>query len=338
MTRDVFGFFKVMGFSMLIVSTYQFPLIESTLSKYGYDNSLNENVTFSKQFQQYVEDQKINFSSFINHQSNAKNLASNSSFYEQFSKESIHDKIYNGATSAGLASKDSSVSAVGKPSLKTTEVLSEIGLESPNLNNVVVKVKTCTNDCTVLMIGDSVMGDVNFSIQRLIKKDLGTWKVFNGHKASSGLSKESYYDWPATAKKLVEQHKPDYVFVLMGTNDAQNITFNGKVLSFGSEVWVNEYSRRVSRVNQIIKDNNATGFWIGLPVTRSKGFNTRLQVIRDIQSKQSKDNYISVENIFGKNDHSEPLNMKLRAPDGVHLNAAGSDLVAKKLIVKLKGT
>ena len=206
-----------------------------------------------------------------------------------------------------------------------------------NLTGVTDNKKSCLENCVVLMMGDSVMGDIDFSMQRLLKKDFPSWKVIDGHKVSSGLTNQTYYDWPATAKKLVEKYKPDYVFILLGTNDAQGMMLNGKGLAFSKDLWVNEYSNRVNKIKEIMQSNDSSWYWIGLPVTKDKGFNSRLQVIRDIQESQTKDRYISVESIFGKNDHSEPINMKLRAADGIHLNSSGSDLVAKELLNKLKG-
>lgn len=344
MIKNNFNFLSVMLFSSLIVGAYQLPLIENTLNKYGYENNINEKLPFSKDFQQLVEDQKISFSSLLNGESNYTSVVTSKTTIAVHSEENpvSHPVVIDTQKEPVVVSINMEKNNVTNPNTSINNSGSNIS--NDNLNTSTSNVTTqsskngaCSDNCTILMIGDSVMGDIDFSMQRMIKKDFPSWKVIDGHKVSSGLTNQTYYDWPATAKKLVEKYKPDYVFVLLGTNDAQGMMFNGKGLAFSKESWVTEYSNRVNQIKNIIEVNQSSWYWIGLPVTKDKGFNSRLQVIRDIQSEQTKEHYISVEPIFGKNDHSEPINMKLRANDGIHLNSSGSDLVAKELLNKLKG-
>lgn len=327
MIKKNFNFFSVMLLSSLIVGSYQLPLMENTLNKYGYENNINETFSQSKKLQQSVENIKISFSSYL------EERVSNSVVSEPSIITNNRNIIKTDLNHFNNINNANSSNLVSQVHLKSNipESTSHIPLAESN------KKSNCLENCNVLMIGDSVMGDIDFSMKRLIKKELPNWKVIDGHKVSSGLTNQTYYDWPTTAKKLIEKYKPDYVFILLGTNDAQGMMFKGKSLSFSKELWINEYSNRVNQITETIKSSNASWYWIGLPVAKDKGFNGRLQVIRNIQSTQTKDNYFSVEHIFGKNDHSEPLNMKLRASDGIHLNSTGSDLVAKELIIKLKG-
>lgn len=187
----------------------------------------------------------------------------------------------------------------------------------------------CHIDCKVLLIGDSVMGDVYYSLSRYLKNEKINWKLINAHKVSSGLTNTGYYDWIATTKQLVSQHKPDYVFVLMGTNDAQNMSLNGKPVSFGKELWIEEYTNRMKQMKEYLDSNVQDWLWIGLPVVKGNSFNNRLQVIRNIQSQISDKNYISNQEIFGKDTEPKSINLNLRAKDGIHLNAKGADVMAR---------
>jgi hypothetical protein len=286
----------------LFVGTYQLPLIENTLIKYGINNSINDIFPYSKVSQQYIEDLKISFSANLN---TKKEIVIN--------KPLKNDIILN--------TKDS--------------------LPLPPVNNkdippLVLKKELCQINCKVLMIGDSVMGDVDFSLQRLLKKEHPSWEVVDAHKVSSGLTNQTYYNWPQTAQKLLEQYNPDYTFVLIGTNDAQNMLANGHGLSFGKELWINEYKERVSFITNLLKEKKTNWFWIELPVVRDVSFNSKLEVIRNIQKKTTDTQYLSVEPLFGKSDHSEVVNMKLRAGDGIHLNSNGANLIANSLLSKLK--
>lgn len=320
MIKNNMSYLGVMVLSSFLVGSFQLPLIENTLNKYGYENSINDKFPLSKNFQQLIEDQKIAFSSFINHEDEDENKSNN------VVKKNI---VQNNSMMNVVQSNANLVASVQNNTTNTN-------LPHQNALATTTKNQKCLENCVVLMIGDSVMGDVDFSMQRLIKKEFPSWKIVDGHKVSSGLTNQTYYDWPATARKLVEKNKPDYVFVLMGTNDAQGMMSNGKGLAFGKEPWINEYTNRVNKITQIVSTDKSSWYWIGLPVTKEKGFNSKLQVIRDVQENQTKEHYLSVENIFGKNDKSEPFDIRLRAGDGIHLNSAGADLVAKKLIAKLK--
>ena len=316
MTEHNLKFLGTIILTSLLVGSYQLPLIENTLNKYGFENNINQNFIYAKNFQQFIEDEKISFSSYLTDEKNTT--------------VSFVDRTNNIQLSSNPVST----------SIENNNINNSSGINKGNLeanSQVSTSKSTCSDNCVVLMIGDSVMGDVDFSLQRLIKKEFPNWKIIDGHKVSSGLTNQTYYDWPSTAKKLVEKNKPDYVFVLLGTNDAQNMMADGKGLTFSKDLWTNEYSNRVNKMTSIVSDNGSKWFWIGLPVTRDKSFNSRLQVIREIEENQTKEHYISVEQIFGKNDHSEPINMKLRASDGIHLNSSGADLVAKELLLKLKG-
>lgn len=353
MTNNNLRFFSVMLFASIIVSSYQLPLIENTLNKYGYENNLNEKITFSKNSQQFIEDQKISFSSYLDGENNMVKSIENEDIKSKELMSSVTLSIPKVVEIVSLPISTPKLKIANSLSktkisivptvLKETAQLNQSGMQSsPNLESVstdnsIRKTGSCVDNCTVLMIGDSVMGDIDFSMQRLIKKEFPSWKVIDGHKVSSGLTNQTYYDWPSTAKKLVEKYNPDYVFVLLGTNDAQGMMSNGKGLAFSKDLWLNEYSNRVNKMTEIIESAKASWFWIGLPVTKDKSFNSRLQFIRNIQAEQTKEHYISVESIFGKNDYSQPINLKLRAADGIHLNSSGADLVAKELMIQLKG-
>lgn len=313
------NFLGVMILTSLIISCYQLPLIQNTLIKNGYNNNLNEKIPFSKNFQEYVESQKITFSAFLEKDHHEENYASNIQIPQEFFllKQPIEK--------------------VEKLAENNITQLSDINVEEIKGQNLIpLTNKVCVDKCSILMIGDSMMGDVNFAMNRIVKKQLPKWKVIDGHKVSSGLSNDTYYDWGQISKKLIEKHKPDYVFILLGMNDAQGIMLKGKALDFNSPLWSESYSYRANNIVQIMENSKSIWHWVELPVTKSPKFNKRLKTIRDIQSDVSKKNYVSVEYIFGENDNSNSIDMSLRNTDGVHLNSVGAEMIAKDLLKKIK--
>lgn len=288
-----------------MISLYQLPLIENTLNKYGFTNNINDKLSFSKDAQEIVESEKIKLASSLN---------------SNTGKSGLIKKV----SSTTVDTKSSNVGNNVNNSSENTVSLSQ--------NSVSKTVNKCSEKCTILMIGDSVMGDIYLAVNKKIRVSHPDWKVVDGHKVSSGLSNSTYYDWPKVAKDLVDANKPDYVFVLFGTNDAQNIVKEGKVLVFGKDTWIDEYSNRVEHINHILDDSKSYWKWIELPVVKLHKFNDKLEVIRTISDKVNKDNLIATESLFGKRDLSEPFNIKIRAKDGIHLNIKGSDELADEIV------
>jgi hypothetical protein len=299
-----------------IVGLYQLPNIENTLNKYGFALEINDNIPYAKNFQQSLEDYKIAFSSSLDNKSTVN-----------INKPTIQ------LAQISLKQEDNKQNIQINNSEKT--VARPHDNESINKQQV-NEVSVCKDKCTVLMLGDSVMGDVSFAFQRLLKKQQPSWNVVDAHKVSSGLSNQTYYNWPLTAKKLIQEHRPDYIFILVGTNDAQNFASNGKAHPFGKDDWKEAYGNRVQQMSDLFKLNKNMWGWIELPLVRDTGFNSRLQVIRNVQNDLIKENIVETETIFGKTDHSGIVDMKLRAGDGTHLSATGANLLAQHLYTKVK--
>lgn len=294
-----------------LVGFYQLPLIENTFLKYGKQVEINQQVPYAQNFQQNIEDAKISLNAFLD-----------GSFHQPSQKKELITKIVKNSS---VTPHIENVSQHVEPNVQLNQI------QQPDTNNLATaKINSlCQEDCKVLMIGDSVMGDVDFSMARLLKKEQPTWKVIDAHKVSSGLANQTYYDWPKTSAKLVSQHKPDYVVVLVGTNDAQGMMINGRGAALGKENWMEEYKQRILKMTNNFEENSIKWYWIQLPVVRDSGFNQRLQFVRQAQQDTVGRNLVETESIFGKTDHSQSVDMKLRAGDGTHLNSNGANLVAE---------
>jgi lysophospholipase L1-like esterase len=194
---------------------------------------------------------------------------------------------------------------------------------------------------TVVLEGDSVMGEIAFSFQRFAAHHT-SWTVINAHKVSSGLCNTEYYDWPKTAGDLAKQYHPDIVLLTMGPNDGQDIYLPGKRLKMGSDAWHAEY---VNRFKSLVADASSTGakvYWFSVPVMREGSLETKMVHIREAQRDalsqlpqvtiidetaefQDKDGrFIEKGKVDGKL-------RTLRAPDGVHLTATGADILVNAL-------
>lgn len=347
-----------------LVGIYQLPIIDNYLNQKDIITNISNHFSAPKEFQQFVENSKISISAkyaslttleqppvveialnkdipIINNKENVVSLSLPSN------KKEIEQK-----TNTSLSSSDGNTLSLSTESEKIVENKNikeniVVSLQAPNTTTVLIDKSTaineqtstlitkqyCKENCKVLMIGDSVMGDVEFSMIRLLKKSQPSWKVISGYKVSSGLTNQQYYDWPKVADKLVTQYKPDYVLVLMGTNDAQNMIINGKAAVFGKESWVQEYERRVRLIVDNLEENSPYWLWVQLPTVKNNSFNQRLEVIREAQNHGTENRILETKSILGEN--SQMVNMKLRASDGTHLNATGANLLAQHIYTKL---
>lgn len=351
-----------------LVGVYQLPVIENYLNQKDIITNASSYFSAPQEIQQFVENSKISISAkyaaltasenapvvevavantpIIQHteiliSEEPKLISKKSNSVENSVATSLSDKkeednivITNKDSSilvAQIDTKDNQL-AVLKPSIENNILIDKT--EQPGeQNHTVSSSEYCKENCKVLMIGDSVMGDVEFSMIRLLKKSQPSWKVISGYKVSSGLTNQQYYDWPKVAEKLVNQYKPDYVLVLMGTNDAQNMIVNGKATVFGKEPWVEEYQRRVRLIVNNLEENSPYWLWVQLPTVKNNSFNQRLEIIRQAQSEGTENRILETKSILGEN--SQMVNMKLRANDGTHLNATGANLLAQHIYTKL---
>jgi uncharacterized protein len=212
---------------------------------------------------------------------------------------------------------------------------STIAHSSANLKNTPLK---------IMMVGDSVMGDIAFSMKRLAKKDT-QWQVLDYHKVSSGLSNQEYYNWPKVFEQLSNDFKPNYVVMFLGTNDAQGIIDNKKGYAFRNDSWANIYTQRMQKMLDIAKSHNIKVIWIQLPRMQKTDFDSKIEYIESIQEKliTSQDNipFVKVNDVFAPQGHYSPSiklgtrSLSLRAPDGIHLSSEGANQVADKVMSAL---
>ena len=138
-----------------LVGFYQLPLIENTFLKYGKQVEINQQVPYAQNFQQNIEDAKISLNAFLD-----------GSLNEQVQKkEAITTIVKNSSIPPHIEE----VSQHVESSMQINQAKQP---DNSNLNAATTKVNSlCQEDCKVLMIGDSVMGDVDFSMARLLKKE-----------------------------------------------------------------------------------------------------------------------------------------------------------------------
>lgn len=192
----------------------------------------------------------------------------------------------------------------------------------------------CTTEakCVILLMGDSVMGDIGRALQRAVKKEKLPWIVVDAHKVSSGLSVPSYYDWVQTSQSLMTTYKPNMALMLLGTNDAQGIKAETKDLRFGTAEWEENYKAKLNNLVTALTTESAQN-WFVIKTFKMKdpGFDKRIKTIRELQEQTIPgEHLLSLQEVL-ENDKGA-LDLSLRAPDGIHLSVKGADKIVNDSI------
>lgn len=195
----------------------------------------------------------------------------------------------------------------------------------------------------VLIVGDSVGTDLG---QYALVDQLGSTQVvsatLDGH-ISTGLTRPDYFNWPAELENDLAHFHPQLTIICIGANDAQNTIVNGQVLVYGTQAWDNMYS---SRVGAFISEATSAGsrvFWVGMPPMASSQLNAQMQHLDYLYATQVRRHkgatYLSsVPSLGGPGGSYTAFKTvdgsyeELRTDDGIHLQAAGAQLLGEAVI------
>lgn len=206
-------------------------------------------------------------------------------------------------------------------------------------------------DPSVYGIGGSTMGSLlGPMLQKVFAEHAIGFKRWG--KASTGLARPDFHDWPAEAPGVMRKNKPDIVVVSLGTNDYQPLWVDGgKWIPQEDERWAEVYGERVDALLEALAkgDPERLIVWSGPYAFEGDNAEKRAPIVNRIMRER-------VE-AFAKNgghavfhdayaptsdDDGRPLKkavlkgkkaVKIRSKDGVHLTAeAVRALLAKPIV------
>jgi len=165
----------------------------------------------------------------------------------------------------------------------------------------------------------------------------------------TGLVRPDYVDWSVLASQQVRADNPEAVVVMMGGNDDQNITVpSGQILRAGSPAWTREYERRAAICMRIwAHGGRRRVYWLSVPPARSPAWASvdgQINLaLRWAAARVPGAQYLDILGPvtdrgryadFVRNVQGQPV--LVREPDGVHLNMAGSQIVAGEVLAVLR--
>lgn len=203
-----------------------------------------------------------------------------------------------------------------------------------------IRTPTTSNKLRVAVIGDSLSQGLGPAIERWMNPSVV--RVLSLGRQSTGLSREDYFNWQAGMREIVDQFRPDLVFVMLGSNDSQaQITPDGSAIPVGTWEWVHAYRERAE---QLVDEATRAGthvVWVGIPIVKERqrwGFYRNVnEIYRETASSDPDSTYVDTWNAFEgggggysafiRNDHGQLV--EVRAGDGVHFTPAGYGMLGK---------
>jgi hypothetical protein len=223
----------------------------------------------------------------------------------------------------------------------TRDVQAEAPAEDPAA--AALRAPTHSNKLRVAVIGDSLSLGLGPAIEHWMNPSVV--RVLSLGRPSTGLSREDYFNWQAGMRQIVEEFRPDLVFVLLGSNDGQaQISRDGTAIPVGSVRWLEGYRERAANLLGEATRAGTHVVWIGIPIVEERqrwDFYRRVNdIYRDTASADPLGVYVDAwtpfegrdgeYTAFVRNDRGDLV--EVRAPDGVHFTQTGYSFLARMAI------
>ncbi len=208
-------------------------------------------------------------------------------------------------------------------------------LATPEPEAVVEKAE---NARVVLVVGDFMASALGEGLDEAFAKSPGV-RVVARTDGSSGFVREDHYDWPSKIGEIVAQEKPAAVIVVLGSNDRQQMTVDGKKEKHLSEAWNAAYRARAKALADNVRAAGVPLMWMGLPSFKTAAMSTDMIALNDIYrdvAQQVGGEFIDIwDGFVDENGAFMPVGpdmngqrVRLRGSDGINMTRAGKRKMA----------
>jgi hypothetical protein len=202
---------------------------------------------------------------------------------------------------------------------------------------------TSSHPLRLLVTGDSLpgyLGPILLNDAAAIGPVRGAVDVHDG----TGLTRPDFVDWSLVARGQVVTYHPDAVVVWMGGNDFQNMTMPaGHVFLAGTPAWTREYQRRAGICMRIWIHGGARRiYWLAMPPARDPSWaydDAQIDTaLRRAAARVPGAEYLDIlgpitdHGRYADYVHENGQPELVREADGVHVNLAGSTIVAQEVL------
>ena len=192
----------------------------------------------------------------------------------------------------------------------------------------------------ILVFGDSQAQGLAAGLIRAFRGDREV-RVLDRSKIGTGLARPAF-DWPAQAQTLATTERARVAVAMFGANDRPPRSApdaREDVLHRFTE----GYAPRVAAVARPFREAGVPLIWIGHPTIRDPAFSDDISVINEVFADSavaegaiflpSWDSFNGPDGLYtAYGPGTDGQTTRLRADDGVHLTAAGYDVLAALLL------
>ncbi len=192
-----------------------------------------------------------------------------------------------------------------------------------------------TGTVSLFVAGDSMAQGLAVTLGQ-DAEDAGGFDTHVHAKASTGLTRPDYYDWPAALAADMSTYSPKIVVLMFGGNDGQPIqAADGQYYQVSDPGWSAEYGARVGAVMDQLGKGGRKVVWVGVPEAKSANFTARLKVINQVLQAQAATRpwvrYVDAWSLFSAPGggysatlvDSDGKVKRMRTKDGYHLTIDG---------------
>lgn len=200
---------------------------------------------------------------------------------------------------------------------------------------------------TVLVTGDSLAMPLDAEIARALSDE--RIEVIRDPQIGTGISKAGIGDWGSISVRQTRQHEPDATIIFIGANEGFPMpqAGGGAVRCCGVD-WAAEYASRVRLMMDTYRQGGeARVYWLTLPMPRDGDRQEVARVVNEAIAVAAQPFRVAVQlldmaELFTPgDDYRDSMQIDsrdtiVREPDGVHLNDAGADLAAERVLEALR--
>ena len=198
----------------------------------------------------------------------------------------------------------------------------------------------------VLVVGDSQAQGLGGGLQRQLLRDRA-WRVIDHSHISTGLYSSVKFDWPAAAPGIADKERGAMAVVMFGANDRPNIRSKGVIDPQRADTWAAPYCAHIRAVAAALKRTCPEVVWVGHPIVRDPVYAEDMAFLNNLYEAEAVAcgaRWFPSWPLFTDKDgqytaHGKAVDghlERLRADDGVHLSAAGYDVLANALLPILR--
>jgi lysophospholipase L1-like esterase len=198
---------------------------------------------------------------------------------------------------------------------------------------------------SMLVTGDSMVMPLDSDLARdTVGKGV---KVIQDPHIGTGISNSQIVDWGKLAASQVRAYHPQAMILFIGANEGWPMAGpGGREVQCCNAEWAAIYAQRVRiMTHTYLQGGHARVYWITIPEPRESDRQTIARVVDaaipvGVQPWAANARVIDTVPIFTPHGYRDAMPIEgtgtiVREPDGIHLNAAGSQLLARYVLANL---